>query len=128
MYLSRSALGTADADVQQFELYLEDCLRTYVDIVYPEQLTLHEQIAQFKSRKYIMGKIGSALHLALFCDGGKRLSILVDREVTPSMHSYFKSLDALYDNSATYTNSTAIGTRQDAQSLADQLLSTLYKG
>jgi capsular polysaccharide biosynthesis protein len=114
-------------EVRHFEWLIEERLRPYADIMYPEDIKLNYQIKEVNSRKYIIGKIGTALHLALFCNGGKRFSVLVDRIVTPGSLSYFAALDGLYENSASYVEHLTNGTQYEAERVADQLLFNLYK-
>lgn len=62
------------------------------DVIYPEKLTVHEQIDLFRSAKYTVSSFGSQLHGNMFLAGGLRyvLEILTKApaENTAAMHSF----------------------------------------
>lgn len=67
VYLSK---GQLTSGVGRFinETMLTDRLKLNgVEIVYPETLTLYDQVNLFSSRKKILGTLGSAFHSSIFC-------------------------------------------------------------
>ena len=62
------------------------------DVIYPEKLTVHEQIDLFRSAKYTVSSFGSQLHGNMFLAGGLKyvLEILTKApaENTAAMHSF----------------------------------------
>lgn len=70
-----------------------------VRIVYPETLSLPEQIRIFAEHRTVLGLAGSALHTSLLSQGGHRL---IGINPTEYLNSNFVLLDKLKDNSSTY--------------------------
>lgn len=65
-YFSKSALNHGVWRIVGEEALAERLSEAGFDIVFPEQLSLAEQIAEFEDRSLIIAPVGSALHTAIF--------------------------------------------------------------
>ncbi len=81
-----------------------------IRIMYPERLTVPEQIALLASASTIVGTVGSAFHTTLFCGRPKRtIGLAYDRAINAN-HALF---DKLSGNQALYVHApTAISAAQ----------------
>jgi capsular polysaccharide biosynthesis protein len=105
LYLSKAKLTRGISKIIN-EADIEDCLKAKgVDILYPETLSLSEQIAQINSRHYIMGSVGSALHTLLFCGGNKIISGIV---LADKINSNYILIDKLCNNTAYYQDNKTV--------------------
>jgi len=101
LYVSRTKLIKANRHIEN-EVKLEEyILSVGGKIIYPEQLTLEEQIILFNKHKCIIGCLGSALHTLLFSNYGNTRVIYL----TPPFvcDNYFK-IDKMKDFRGTYIN------------------------
>ncbi len=98
VYLSKtkvtSGIGTI-INEGLFEMTLE---RAGVEIVYPENLTLKEQILVFRSAPVISGVIGSGMHTSIFSLG--QSLVILNHE--PSVMSNQLLIDNINGNNAVY--------------------------
>ncbi len=74
VYLSRSRLTGVDRRIVNEEELEAKLIAGGFEIIYPESLTLSEQIHLFNSREIIAGCSGSAFHGAMFSLGSDRVS------------------------------------------------------
>lgn len=89
-YLSKSRLAGGVSrlvDEADLERKLE---RRGFDVIYPETLSLPEQVALFARRRFIVGTAGSALHTALMSAPGRRILAL-------NIHQHLHANYALFD-------------------------------
>jgi capsular polysaccharide biosynthesis protein len=96
VYLSRSRL-TKGRRYFFGETLVEKSLKAQgCDIVYPEEMTLSEQITLAITRSHIIGFAGSAMHLLVFGRGRKRVTYLS----THPVHVNFWLIESLKRNHA----------------------------
>jgi len=76
--------------------------RMGIDIIFPERLTMMEQISIFKSKRLIIGTTSSAFHTSLFSESNPELVCLCLR---PFLSSNFIMIDELNNNVSTYITS-----------------------
>jgi capsular polysaccharide biosynthesis protein len=99
IYLSRSKLNKAKRIVQD-EIKLEQILANQgVKIVHPELLSLSDQITLINSANFIIGPIGSALHLLLFL---LHKNVHVVTLSNPNVNKNFLLIDELMGIDNTY--------------------------
>lgn len=99
VWLSKSRLA---GGVRRYadELEMEAIFkREGVEIVYPETLSLADQVALFMSRPRILGTLGSAFHVSIFAPPGSRMIMLSSG---PVLNSNYMLLDNLNNNKAEY--------------------------
>lgn len=101
VYLSRSKLNSSSRLIKNEEA-LESRLSSFgYKIVYPEDLSLDDQISLFNSRHPVVGFIGSAFHSSLFTiSNEKRFCIFSGENVNPR----FLLIDAIKNYHSTYAN------------------------
>lgn len=98
MYLSKAKLSEGIGRLLN-ETELTDILeRNGVDVVYPEQLSFPEQIANFYDRDIILGLTGSAMHTSIFAPGRSIIGICY----TNSILSNYQLLDKANGTDAHY--------------------------
>ena len=98
-YLSKTRLkGGVGHIVNEPEIESEFA-RNGVEIIYPEQLTLAEQILLFATRSHIFGTSGSAFHTSIFAPTNGKHIIL---NPTLSMNSNYALFDMLSGANAHY--------------------------
>lgn len=89
-YLSKSRLaGGVNRLVDEAELERELERRGF-DVIYPETLSLAEQVALFARRRFVASTAGSALHTALMSAPGRRILAL-------NIHQHLHANHALFD-------------------------------
>lgn len=96
VYLSRSRLAKGR---RYFfgETLIEDALtKQGCDIVYPEKMSLADQISLFITRNHVIGFAGSAMHTLVFGRGRKRVTYLS----TQPVHINFCLIESLKRNEA----------------------------
>jgi len=104
LYLSRAKLAVGISCIIN-ETAIEDALRQAgVDILYPETLSLADQIRELASRKYLISQVGSALHTLLFCPGGKTIAAV--SLIGELISSNYILIDLLCGNDSHYLAST----------------------
>ncbi|WP_413992034.1 glycosyltransferase family 61 protein [Labrys okinawensis] len=80
VYLSKSKISNKITGIVN-EVEIEECLENLgVEIIYPETLSLSEQLAIFRDRKRILGGIGSVFHASGFSGGTSRQIVLAHSE------------------------------------------------
>lgn len=84
IYLSRSKLSTAhDGNIICGEAEFENYLKTEgFTVVYPETLTVKEQVRLFCSARNIVGFVGSAFHTLLLCPDAPEKIVYLHRNKT----------------------------------------------
>lgn len=116
-YLSRSRLeeglrkSRSEAEVEAH------AARRGMTVVYPERLSLPEQIAIFNTAPLIAGTIGSAFHTALFSTRGPDLKMLMLS--WEKINARYPMIDAVTGARSTYVNVAAIGTKNAADRVVD---------
>jgi len=115
IYLSRSKLGTShDGNVICGEAEFENYLRTQgFTVVYPETLTVKEQVRLFCSARNAVGFVGSGFHTLLLCADAPEKIVYLNRKkaaVNPQfplidkvLHIDGHYLDGVIRNSARIT-------------------------
>lgn len=89
-YLSKSRLaGGVNRLINEADLERELERRGF-DVIYPERLTLPEQVSLFATRRFVAGTAGSALHTALMSAPGRRILAL-------NIHQHLHANYALFD-------------------------------
>jgi hypothetical protein len=84
VYLSRRALGSRQRPVIG-EAEVEEILRANgVRIVYPETMSLADQVQLFNTHRDIFSPVGSAAHSILFATNRPRLHLLASRDDIPA--------------------------------------------
>ncbi|WP_187829835.1 DUF563 domain-containing protein [Labrys sp. KNU-23] len=85
VYLSKSRYKRRGTGITN-EHEIEDALaRLGVDILYPEELSLKDQIVLFMSRRVILGALGSAFHTAVFAQpSGRQIILAHNHSVNPN--------------------------------------------
>ena len=97
-YMSRSRLTVGTAKFVN-EVDLERALEDLgVEIVFPETLSLKQQLASIYLAKSVIGITGSALHLSAFCGSKSIIGISAGAAV----NSNFRMIDAVCHNRACY--------------------------
>jgi capsular polysaccharide biosynthesis protein len=90
----KSGVGRIDNEIE-----IEEALATRgVDIIYPETLSLEEQVREMAKRRYVLGSAGSFLHTSIFCPP-RNITCL---NVTSQINSNFSLIDRLAGNAAGY--------------------------
>jgi hypothetical protein len=85
VYLSRSQLGAGSGRRIRAELELEQSLASLgASIVYPERLTLSEQITLFNTHRVFIGCVGSAFHGLSLALAPKKATLHVLCEILPN--------------------------------------------
>ncbi|WP_217522744.1 glycosyltransferase family 61 protein [Vibrio metschnikovii] len=69
-------------------------------VIYPETLSLEEQIRYFNAHQTIIGYAGSAMHNLLYTRGNKQILMYTGRKVP----IIYKKIDKALNNRATYAN------------------------
>lgn len=104
IYYSKTRLSSAVGLIVN-ELEIEKAMsEAGVEIVYPETLSLADQVRLMSSREQILGSAGSFLHASIFCPP-RRITCL---NVTEQINSNYTLIDALAGNIATYHYPPAI--------------------
>ncbi|MGN8119996.1 glycosyltransferase family 61 protein [Labrys sp. 22185] len=104
-YISKAQLRNVASGIRN-EAEIEQYLRADgVDIVYPETMSLAEQIALFTNRRVIMGALGSAFHTSMFAQPSARMVVLCPNN---DVNSNFKLTDRAGGNQAEYYHSPDI--------------------
>ena len=117
VYLSRSALG-AGLRKSSAEAQLEDGVRKLgMAVVYPERLTLADQIVLFNTAGLIAGTIGSAFHTALFSTRAAELRMLM--LTWEKINNRYPMIDAVVGARASYVNASAIGSKNTMERVVD---------
>lgn len=97
-YFSRSRLTVGTAKIVN-ESDLENALARFgVKVIYPETLSIEEQIAAMYDARCAIGITGSALHLSAYC-GSKAVVGVSAGEL---VNSNFRMIDTVSNNRATY--------------------------
>ena len=98
MYLAKYALTRGVAQLDNEAVVAEALSRRGVDVVFPEQLTLPEQIRLFSDRRCIAGLLGSAFHTASFVRERRLMMLAYDRRIYTNQMLVDKAgrHDALY--------------------------------
>lgn len=99
IYLSKAHLTSGVQRLYDEEALEEAMVRRGVEVVYPEELTLADQIRLMHERPYVLGTAGSAMHTSLFVQGGCRIVGLLR---SPLIHGNYGLIDALVGNSSVY--------------------------
>jgi hypothetical protein len=100
VYLSKSRLNQGIARLENeidIELHIS---RMGVDIVYPELLSLEEQIDLFRTRQVILGMSGSAFHMQALTPRVENRRLILN--LTPAVNSNFLLLDEIWGCKAEY--------------------------
>ena len=92
VYVSRLKLGARKTFGE--ELIQKIFEKNGYTVIYPEQMSIRDQIAAVKNCKYLAGLAGTALHLALFMQPGgeKRTVIQIKRNTDIADNSYVQYL------------------------------------
>ena len=86
VFLARSRLRNGTTAIEN-EAEVHDALaRRGVEIVYPEDLTIGEQIGVHRDSPAIGGFVGSAFHTSIFADGATGTVLTLDASVRRSFH------------------------------------------
>ena len=101
VYLSKERLKGGVWTVENEAKFVEPLRAAGVRIVYPETLSLLEQIRIFAEHRTVIGLAGSALHACLFSEGGHRL---IGINPTEYLNSNFVILDKVKGNQSSYVN------------------------
>ncbi|MCQ8242509.1 glycosyltransferase 61 family protein [Rhizosaccharibacter radicis] len=97
-YLSKSRLRSGVGHLVNEDALTEILARQGVDILYPEELSLAEQIAVFQQRPIVAGLTGSALHTSLFAPGRQLLGL----SYTNTLLSSYPLIDGINGGTGTY--------------------------
>ncbi|WP_157235591.1 glycosyltransferase family 61 protein [Methylosinus sp. LW4] len=99
VYLSKTRLvGGVSRIVNEYEI--ERHLREAgIDIVYPESISLTEQISLLESTDTILGTTGSAFHVSAFC---KSVPRIIGVHAAERTNSNFKLIDSVTNADAAY--------------------------
>ncbi|MEE8658611.1 Glycosyltransferase family 61 protein [Acetobacteraceae bacterium EV16G] len=104
IYVSRSQLicGTVKIDN---EIELERHLRDLdFEIIYPEQLSINEQISLFRNNNIVVGPVGSALHTSIFTPAPCGIAL----NVKSAVDSNFLMMDGVNEAQIDYIQSDNI--------------------
>ncbi len=104
VFLSKARLKSGLNTFSNEEDLLESIERRGIEIIYPETLSINQQIRLFKERRYILGVMGSAFHTCIFGDSVYMLG-LSQRE---SISSNQVLIDRLCGNRSLYVHSDHI--------------------
>ena len=99
VYLSRSMLGTNYRGLTNKSDIEELFVNNGFDIVYPETLSIREQISLFSSVKVLAGEAGSGLHNSIFC---KPKTNIINIQSSRQNHFIQSGLCYWYKQKATY--------------------------
>ncbi len=103
-YFSKSQLRSAVGLIEN-ELEIDDSLRARgVDIIYPELLSLRDQVGIFIDYDCILGTSGSFFHTSIFTEETK----LACLNVTAQINTNYTIIDCLANNDAVYLYPPAI--------------------
>lgn len=98
-YLSKSRLaGGVNRLINEVDLEHELERRGF-DVIYPETLSLSEQVSLFARRLFVVGTAGSALHTSLMSSPGRRILAL---NIHEHLHANYAMFDRLGGNEAFY--------------------------
>lgn len=98
IYLSRSKLGSG---IVSDESLFEDELKKYgYKVIYPEELSVKEQIEVISNCKILMGFVGSAFHTLVLCSHFPEKIVYLQR--MKELNSNFKEIDHLLGLNALY--------------------------
>lgn len=99
VYLSKSRLASGVSRlINEAELERELERRGF-DVIYPETLSLPEQVSLFARRRFVAGTAGSALHTSLMSAPGRRILAL---NIHQHLHANYALFDRLNGNEAFY--------------------------
>lgn len=133
IFLSKARLKAGLNTFSNEDDLLEIIARHGIDIVYPETLSIEQQIRLFKERRLVLGVIGSAFHTCIFGDPVRMIGLSQRESVTSNQ----VLLDRLCGNRSLYVHSDKIQRAgrtdtfenifriDDPQGVADDLLRLL---
>ena len=98
VYLSKARLRHGVGHLVNEEEFADVLSRQGVDVVYPEQLSLAEQIALFRSRPLIAALTGSALHTSVFASR----RTIVGLSYGNTLYSSYTMIDHICDHQGHY--------------------------
>lgn len=102
VYLSKTRLPQGVWRFDNEDAVTETLAREGMEIVFPEQLGMAEQVGLFRDRAVVCGAVGSAFHTGVFTPPGARI-LAYNRDDT--MLSNYLMLDAINQTQASYVYS-----------------------
>ena len=134
IYLAKYKLSSGVVKLGNEEEFASHLERRGVEIIFPEQLTLGEQIQLWHDRRRIAGLIGSAFHTASFVERRKLMmlnygrnllsnQVLIDRAVPNDAIYLYSKLG--FDENDSRDGFTSIRTIRDPDLVADHFLRIL---
>jgi capsular polysaccharide biosynthesis protein len=100
LYISKAKLGPGATYRLMNESKLEESIsQAGIRVIYPETLTLDEQIAEIASASVLLGTVGSAFHTTLFSPSPKRIIGLAYQS---ALNSNYILIDKLVGNESLY--------------------------
>jgi capsular polysaccharide biosynthesis protein len=117
VYLSRSNLPS-DLRRSAQERELEQKLaKIGMETLYPEQLSMEDQIDIFNNSPVVAGMIGSAFHTELFrLEGNTGKLVILGWE---KINNRYRMIDAIKDSDVTYVNAAKLASIRDDQRILD---------
>jgi capsular polysaccharide biosynthesis protein len=98
IYYSKSRLKSAVGVITN-EAEIENAMRRAgIEIIYPETLSLYDQIRLMASRGRILGTAGSFLHASIFCPPRRIICL----NTSETINSNYRIIDELAQNDANY--------------------------
>jgi len=101
IYVSRSQLVCGTVKIDN-ELVLESHMRNLdFEIVYPEKLSVYEQIALFRNNNIVVGTVGSAFHTSIFTPAPRGVAF----NMKSAVDANFLMMDGINEASIDYVQS-----------------------
>lgn len=104
IFLSKSRLSSGLNTFSNEGDLLEIIERRGIEIVYPETLSIEQQIRLFKERRFVLGVVGSAFHTCIFGDPVRMIGLSQRDSITSNQ----VLLDRLCGNKSLYVYSDQI--------------------
>ena len=98
LFLSKAKLKTGVRKIINEQEIVYELERLGIEVAYPEELNIGEQIALWYNRKNIVAFSGSALHTSLFAPGNRVVSLNYDKHINSS----FLLCDTINRSDASY--------------------------
>jgi capsular polysaccharide biosynthesis protein len=106
VYVSKTRLGSGSTYRLVNEPALEAAFEARgIRIMYPERMTVPEQIARLASASTIVGTVGSAFHTTLFCGRPKRI---IGLAYAKAINSNYAIIDKLAGNQSLYVHAPTL--------------------
>jgi capsular polysaccharide biosynthesis protein len=119
IYLSKTRLTSGVGRFVGEQEVVDILERDGVQIVYPEELTVSEQIQLISRSRVVAGTSGSALHTSIFSAFGRRIIALNQND---DVNSNFVMIDRLVGNSASYYFAPQSRSKKGSSFLTDHTL------